>query len=96
MLTFVIVLVALPCAIISALIASFKGRSSLGWFALGLFFGPLALLGIAIASKDYHVIEARQAREAAVYEQYPQAKAGIRAAQFIGVVLVIVLITSLF
>ena len=34
----------LLCAIFSAILASHKNRSTLGWFLLGLFFGPFGLL----------------------------------------------------
>ena len=37
-------LLALLFAIFSALIASYKNRSALGWFFVGAFFGPFGLL----------------------------------------------------
>jgi len=49
-----IVLVWIVCAILSAVVASSKGRSGFGWFLLGFFFGPLGLLaaiGISKAEK---------------------------------------------
>lgn len=30
------------CAVVSAVIASHKGRSGVGWFFLGILFGPFA------------------------------------------------------
>lgn len=38
--------------ILAGIVASNKGRSGIGFFVLGLFFGPLALLAAAIASRD--------------------------------------------
>jgi hypothetical protein len=40
------------CGFIACVIASGKGRSGFGWFLLGILFGPLALLAVAVASPD--------------------------------------------
>jgi len=45
------------CGIISAIIASNKGRSGVGWFFGGLILGPLGLLIIAVLSKKEEEIE---------------------------------------
>ena len=41
-----IIIVAIPCAITSAVIASSKGYNSFGWFLLGGVFGVFALIAI--------------------------------------------------
>lgn len=43
----ILVFVWLMCAGFAAYVAGQKGRSSAGWFALGLFFGVFALAAIA-------------------------------------------------
>ena len=35
-------------AVISGIVASSMGRSRIGWFALGLVFGPLSFLALGI------------------------------------------------
>lgn len=47
-----IVVLWFVCGVVAGIIASGKGRSGCGWFILGLLLGPLALLGVAIASRD--------------------------------------------
>lgn len=42
----------LGCAVASAVVASSKGRSFIGWGILGFLLGPFALLGIAIVGPD--------------------------------------------
>lgn len=42
----------LGCAFASAVIASNKGRSALGWFFLGCLFGIFALIVIAVISSN--------------------------------------------
>ena len=39
------------CAIVSACIASGKGRSGFGWFILGALFGPLAMIAVGLMGK---------------------------------------------
>lgn len=46
-----IVLIWIVCAILSAVVASSKGRSGFGWFLLGFFLGPLGLLAAIGVSK---------------------------------------------
>jgi hypothetical protein len=52
-----ILLIWIASGLICGAIASRKGRSSGGWFALGLLFGPLALLAIAVASPNEAALE---------------------------------------
>lgn len=40
------------CGLASPFVAASKGRSFVGWLILGLIFGPIALLLIAVAGKD--------------------------------------------
>lgn len=50
----------LPAAIATAVVANNKGRSEIGWLALGLFLGPLALLAIAHAEPNAEVMNRRK------------------------------------
>lgn len=47
-----ILLIALACPFAAMMIASGKGRSAVGWFALGCILGPFAVLGAAMISSD--------------------------------------------
>jgi hypothetical protein len=47
-----ILFIWLGSALVTAVIASSKGRNSLGWLFLGVLFGPLAVLAVAIAGTD--------------------------------------------
>lgn len=47
---FLIVAAAALCGFICAAVAHDKGRSGAGWFILGIFFGPIALLAVAMVS----------------------------------------------
>ena len=42
----------MACGLAASLIAASKARSGCGWFVLGILFGPLAILAIAVASPD--------------------------------------------
>ncbi|MES2449278.1 MAG: SHOCT domain-containing protein [Pseudomonadota bacterium] len=42
----------LLCGAVCGAIASTKGRDGMGWFFLGLFFGPLAVLVVAAVSNE--------------------------------------------
>lgn len=53
------VLLWIVCGLISAGIASNKGRSGFGWLILGFLLGPFALLGIAVAGRDETATAAR-------------------------------------
>lgn len=44
----VLVMVWVFFAVISAIVASGMGRSRIGWFVLGLVFGPLSFLALGI------------------------------------------------
>jgi len=39
------ILLWLACGVISAMVASSKGRNSGGWFLIGILLGPIGLLG---------------------------------------------------
>lgn len=52
----------LVIAFFAAGIAQAKGRSTVGWFVLGLFLGPLALLVAALPSRRADVEHAEAAR----------------------------------
>lgn len=54
-----ILLIWFACGIAAGTIASNKGRSGCGWFALGLLFGPFALLFAAVAGRDEASLAAR-------------------------------------
>ncbi len=47
--------------IISAVVASNKGRSGFGWFIIGLLLGPIGLIISLVVSKNQKVIEAKAA-----------------------------------
>ena len=47
------------CAIFSAILASYKNRSSVGWFFVGLIFGPFGLLVIAFPKLQYIAVPVR-------------------------------------
>jgi RNA polymerase subunit RPABC4/transcription elongation factor Spt4 len=52
-----LVAIWLLCGIISAVIASNKGRSVFGWFILGLLFGPLGFILALVVGKNEAEIE---------------------------------------
>lgn len=43
--------------IISAIVASNKGRSGCGWFIVGILLGPIGLILALVVSKDAKTIE---------------------------------------
>lgn len=45
------------CGIISAMIASNKGRSTAGWFFVGLLFGPLGIVAALVVSADHQALK---------------------------------------
>lgn len=47
----------LLCGIISAVVASNKGRSGFGWFILGFLLGPLGLILALVVSKNETAVE---------------------------------------
>ncbi len=47
------------CGIISAVIASNKGRNGCGWFVLGSILGPLGLILALVVSKEEVALERR-------------------------------------
>lgn len=49
-------------AIASAIVASNKGRSKLGWFLMGLLLGPFSLIFVLIISKKEDLIEQEQVK----------------------------------
>ena len=46
----------LLCGIVSAAIASNKGRSGCGWFALGVALGPIGIILALVVSKNEEVV----------------------------------------
>jgi len=50
-------IVGVICGIICALVADSKGRSAVGWFFLGFFFGIFALIAVLIVSNRKEVEE---------------------------------------
>ena len=50
-------IVGIICGIICALAASSKGRSTVGWFFLGFFFGIFALIAVLIVSNRKEIEE---------------------------------------
>ncbi len=51
------VIVWILCGIIGAVVATNKGRSGCGWFALGVLFGPLGLVLALVVPKNQEVVE---------------------------------------
>lgn len=47
---FFVICAALVCAVICMEVARSKRRNPAGWFLLGLIFGPLAILAVAVTS----------------------------------------------
>lgn len=52
----------LLCALVAAVVANSKGRSGCGWLILSIIFGPLALLGVAVASVDPQKAKERETK----------------------------------
>jgi len=52
-----LIVAALLFALITALIASNKGRNGLGWFFLGLLFGPIGLIWVLMVSSSKKIVE---------------------------------------
>lgn len=57
-----LILIWIVIAAFCSQIASNKGRSGFGWAILGLIFGPLALLFIALASADTATLDKQAVR----------------------------------
>jgi ribosomal protein L40E len=45
------------CGIVSAIVASNKGRSGCGWFLLGILLGPIGVVLALVVSKDTAAVE---------------------------------------
>ncbi len=45
------------CGVISAVVASNKGRDGCGWFAIGLLIGPFRFLLALVVSKNQNAVE---------------------------------------
>ena len=73
-----ILLFVLLCAIFSALIASNKNRSALGWFFVGAFFGPFGLLVAVFPKLDPDKNVARKAPQARRQSRLEQHNAQFR------------------
>ena len=52
-----IAIVWLLFGIVSAVVASNKGRSGCGWFLLGILLGPFGLILAAVVAKNQKVVE---------------------------------------
>ena len=52
--------VAVVCGFLTANIADSKGRGVGSWFVVGLFFGPLGLLGAGLMERDSVTLEERR------------------------------------
>ena len=77
-----ILLFVLLCAIFSALIASHKNRSTLGWFFVGAFFGPFGLLVAAFPKLDPAKNMARTAPQSRSQGRLEQHNAQFRACPY--------------
>lgn len=73
-----LILIWLFCGIISAVVASNKGRSGVGWFALGLLFGPLGL-GLALVVPKRQAVVEKEAVASGVMKKCPQCAELIRS-----------------
>lgn len=51
------------CGIISAIIASNKGRSGTGWFFIGVLFGPLGIVAALVVSADHQAVKQQKLTE---------------------------------
>lgn len=45
------------CGVISAVVASNKGRSGLGWFLIGFLLGPLGLILALVVGQNREAVE---------------------------------------
>ena len=72
------ILIWLFCGIISAVVASNKGRSGAGWCALGLLFGPLGL-GLALVVPKRQAVVEKEAVASGVMKKCPQCAELIRS-----------------
>lgn len=70
----------LACAILSAIVASSKGRSAGGWLILGLVFGLLALIVVAVISskKPPPVLAGAEAASALTHVRCPDCRELVR------------------
>ena len=59
----VVILFWLVCAGFAAALAHSRGRSALGWFVLGVFFGPFALLVVLFPAQERAVRMSRNVRK---------------------------------
>lgn len=66
-----ILFIWLLCGIISAIIASGKGRSGIGWFFGGILLGPLGIIIVAVLPKIKSEVEEKQIRSGE-YKKCPQ------------------------
>lgn len=63
----------LICGIISAVVASNKGRSGCGWFAVGLLLGPLGIILSLVVRTDEHGL-----RESGKFKKCPYCAENIK------------------
>jgi len=57
------VVIWLMCGVIAAVVASGKGRSGCGWFAIGFLLGPLGLILSLVVSTETAEVEKRAVEE---------------------------------
>lgn len=68
-------------AVAAAIIANSKGRSGCGWLILSALFGPLALLAVAMTSRDAATVartEERAGLQAGTLRRCPTCNEAIR------------------
>jgi hypothetical protein len=67
------------CGVISAVVAVQKGRSGLGWFFLGVLFGPLGFI-LSLVMPALETEEARDRRRLGLHRLCPFCAETIKAA----------------
>ena len=72
-----IVSVWILCGVVSAVVASYKGRSRCGWFVLGAILGPFGLILSLVIPSNAVKIE-REAIQSGAYQKCPYCAALIR------------------
>lgn len=72
-----IVTVWILCGVISAVVASYKGRSGCGWFALGALLGPFGLI-LSLVVPSHAVNIEREAMQSGAYKKCPYCAELIR------------------
>ena len=68
------------CGVISAVVASNKGRSGCGWFVIGVLLGPLGLIWAAVTPSNDAKVE-RRAIQGGGYRNCPYCAESIRSSE---------------